>query len=113
MSPTLQTILAFVVLFVVLILTIYYTRYRQKSALREVVKIMRTKGALDFESAMTEQELGLAPKPFLVRIAGNKDYKPQAMQALIVAEVIQITHDGRIFLSEEKLVNTKLQEFMK
>ncbi len=79
-----------------------------KRAVIQVIKRFRHNGALDPESAKTIEELRLNPPTFRERIMRFRDYKPAALQGLIRVGIVQMTEDGRVYLSEEKLRNTKL-----
>jgi len=36
-----------------------------------------------------------------------RDYKPHALTTLIRAEIIQMTEDGKLYLLEEKLIDSR------
>ncbi len=77
--------------------------YMTKRAICKVVNIFRTNDAVDPSSAMPLGTMGLSDRPRLFSF-GLRDYKPYAIQALVQAQVIQTTVDGRYYLSgrEEK-----------
>jgi len=95
-------IIIFLVLLVVLPMAL------NKRAVIQVIKRLRQQGALDVESAKTIDELRLNPPTFRERIMRFRDYKPAALQGLIRVGIVQVTEDGRVYLSEEKLKSTKL-----
>jgi hypothetical protein len=95
-------IIVFLVLLVVIPMTL------NKRAVIQVIKRFRKFDALNAESARTVDELGLSPPTFGQRIMRFRDYKPAALQGLMRVDIIQMTEDGKVFLSEEKLQNTKL-----
>jgi len=95
-------ILIFLVLLVVIPMSL------NKRAIIQVIKRLRQQGALDIESAKTIDELRLNPPTFRERIMRFRDYKPAALQGLIRVGIVQVTEDGKVFLSEEKLKTTKL-----
>lgn len=95
-------ILIFLVLLVVIPMTL------NKRAIIQVIKRFRKHGALDVESAKTIEDLKLNPPSFRERIMRFRDYKPAALQGLIRVGIVQMTEDGRVYLSEEKLKTTKL-----
>ena len=107
-----QTVLLFAGLILLLVIAVYYSRYRMKKTIGEVVLIMRRFHALDEDSAKTQAELGLAPATFLVRVTSLRDYKPYAMQVLMEQKVLQMTDDGRLYLSEETLSSSNLAELV-
>jgi hypothetical protein len=113
LPQTTQIVIVLAGLIVLFVLSFFYSRYRMKNAFREVIKILRDHGALDMKNAKTQKELGLAPRPLLVKLASNKDYKPYALQTMIGAEIIQTSPDGRIFLSEASLSSSNLSKYIK
>ena len=85
-------------------------RWLLRRAARQVIKIFREYNATDSKNAKTIDELGLRPPGMLERMMRRRDYKPYALNALIKAEVIQQTEDGRLYLSEEKLTASGLEK---
>ena len=79
-----------------------------KRAVIQVVKRLRQVQALDDDSAKTVDELGLRPPSFRERLFRFRDYKPGALQGLVQVGIVQMTEDGRVYLSEENLKNSKL-----
>ena len=94
-------IIAFIICFLAIILVVPTLLTRR--AMNQVLRIFRHYGALDEGSAMTVEAMGLAPPTFAQRIMRPRDYKPRAIEFLKQLEVIQITSDGKIYLSREKL----------
>ena len=74
-----------------------------KHAARQVIKIFRRHNATDSKNARTIDELGLRPPGILERMMRRRDYKPQALTALMQAGIIKATEDGKLYISEEKL----------
>ena len=95
-------IILFMVLFMVIPLMM------NKRAVIQVVKRLRKHQALDIQSAKTVEEIGLQPLSFQERMLRFRDYKPAALQGLIRTGIVQMTEDGRVYLSEEKLRNSRL-----
>jgi hypothetical protein len=79
------------------------SRWRVKRATRQVIQILREHNATDAKNAKTIDELGLAPRGMMEGMFKGRDYKPYALSALMKAEIIRQTEDGRLYLSEEKL----------
>ena len=99
-----NTILITILIFVLLLAAIFFIpRWLIKRAIRQVIKIFRENNATDQKNAKTADELGLTPPGILERMMRRRDYKPYALDALMRAEIIQQTEDGRLYLSEEKL----------
>ncbi|MFC1912245.1 hypothetical protein ACFLXG_03730 [Chloroflexota bacterium] len=73
----------------------------------KVIRIFRFQNAVGTRNARTVDELGLRPKPMLQRLFSGRDYKPQALQSLIRANIVQATDEGKLYLSEEDLANSR------
>ena len=78
-----------------------------RRSIRSVIRIFEQNNAVGVKGAKTIEELGLAPKPMLQRMFKTRDYKPQALQSLIRADIVQMTEDGKLYLSEESLTTTQ------
>lgn len=74
-----------------------------KRAMRQVLRILKYYGATDEDGAKTPAELGLNPPSFFERFMRLRDHKPKTLKLLVNLDIVQITEDGRIYLSEEKL----------
>ena len=82
-----------------------------KRAIPSVIRIFRQHNAVGVRGAKTVDELGLNPKSYMERIGRLRDYKPRALQLLIRADIIQMTEDGKLYLSEENLALTKWNRY--
>ena len=100
-----QFVLLIIIFLVLLVATPFLLN---KRAVIQVIKTFRKLKALDVESARSVEELGLSAPTFRERLMRFRDYKPAAMQGLTRIEIIQVTEDGKVYLSEEKLKTTKL-----
>jgi hypothetical protein len=71
----------------------------------KVIRILRDNHSLCSEGYKTIDELGLRAKSFMERMFrfGLRDYKPYALQALIRAEIVRSTSDGKVCLLENKV----------
>jgi len=85
-------------------------RWLMRRAARQVVKIFREHNATDSKNARTIDELGLRPPGVMERMMRRRDYKPHALNALIKAEIVQATEEGRLYLSEAKLAELGLEK---
>lgn len=108
----LQSIILILIILGMLAVAFFYSRFRMKKALREVIKIFRETDALNHVNAKTKEELGLMPPGLLMRLIGQRDYKPYALQLMIEANIILITEDGRYYLSETKLSSSQFHAFL-
>jgi hypothetical protein len=79
-----------------------------RRAVRPVIERFVRLDALSEADAKSVHELGLGPRGLAERMVSLRDYKPKALDALISAAIVQRTDDGRVFLSEEKLLETGL-----
>ena len=78
-----------------------------RRAIPSVIRLFRQHNAVGSRNAKAIHELGLKPRTMIERMLKGVDYRPAALQLLIKAGVIQITEDGKLYLSEENLASTK------
>ena len=99
-----------IVLIIVLALLALFVipQWRLRRAIRQVIRILREHNAIDIKNAKMVDELGLRPRRMLEGMFKGRDYKKYALSALMKAEIIQITEDGRLYLSEDKLIASGL-----
>jgi hypothetical protein len=83
-------------------------RWRIKRAIPQVIKMFREQNAVGIKNAKTEEELGFKQRTMLEGMFMPRDFKPHALTALIQAEIIQMTEDGKLYLSEDKLIDSGL-----
>jgi hypothetical protein len=96
----------YVVLFFIALLVIggLVSRWRMKRAMRQVILIFREHTATSSRNAKTIDELGLSPRGMMGGMFRGRDYKQYALSLLMRSEIIQATEDGRLYLSEDKLL---------
>jgi len=96
----------YVILFFIALLVIgaLVSRWRMKRAMREVVRAFREQNATTSRSAKTAGELGLSPRGRMAGMFKGRDYKPHALSLLMRADIVQTTEDGRLYLSEDRLL---------
>ena len=85
-------------------------RWLLRRAARKVIRIFREYNATDVKNAKTIDELGLRPRSMMERMFSRRDYKPYALSGLMRAEIINRTEDGRLYLSEEKLMTSGFEK---
>jgi hypothetical protein len=102
-DTTVILILVALLLFVMFVLP----QLRLRIAVPSVIRLFRQSNAVGVKNAKTIEELGLKPKSVGQAIIRGQDYKMTALEVLKKAEVIQSTEDGKLYLSEEKLSNSK------
>ena len=102
-DTTIMIILVVLMLFIMFILPQFLLR----RAIPSIIRTFRQSKAVGRENAKTVEELGLKPKNVAAAVFRGREYKVTALQVLRNANVIQSTEDGKLFLSEEDLSNSK------
>ncbi len=82
-------------------------RFRMQRAEKQVIHIFQDYQVISADTAKTIDELGLTPPNLLQRMFRRRDFKPYALQGLMQAEIIKVTEDNRLYLSEEDLASSK------
>ncbi len=101
------TLFIVIVVIVLILVTFVIPRLLFKRALSGVIQVFRRQGAFDVKSARTIDELGLRPRAMLQGMFKGRDYKPYALEILRKADIVQMTEDDRLYLSEEKLASSR------
>jgi len=97
-----------VILAVLLLLAMFVLpQLRLRMAIPSVIRLFRQSNAVGIKNAKTVEELGLKPKNVAQAVFSGRDYKITALQVLRNANVIQSTEDGKLYLSEENLSNSR------
>jgi len=78
-----------------------------RRATSSVIRTFRQRNAVGAQNAKTIDELGLRPKSISQAIFRGAQYKTTALLVLRNARVIESTEDGKLYLSEENLSNSK------
>jgi hypothetical protein len=79
-----------------------------KRALKSVIKSFRDFQALTPETAKMAFDLGFKRRG-LLQIRGFRDYKPAALQFLQKQDIVLVTEDGRLYLSEQTLLTSGIE----
>lgn len=98
-------IVLMVLLFIVVVLVV--PQWMLTRNVPKVIRIFRQQNAVGEKNAKTIEELGLLPKSMFQRMFNRRDYKPQALQFLIRTTVVDMTEEGKVYLNEETLIQTK------
>jgi len=109
----LGSILLLVVLGGLLLIGIWFAKYRMKRTLQKVIKIFRENGALDPGSAKSRKELGLqslAERGFFERAFKRRDDKPYLFDMLTQMEIVLIVGDEKYYLSEQALKSSDISD---
>jgi len=103
-----NAILIVVIVVLALLALFIIPQWRLRRATRQVIQIFKEHNAMDVKNAKTLDELGLRPRGRLEGMLRTRDYKPQALDGLWKAEIVQTTEDGRLYLSEDRLIASGL-----
>ena len=105
MNDTLIIILVLVLLVVGVFMLV---RWRVRRAVSQVIQIFKEHNAVSIKNAKTADELGFSEQTMTKKMIARRDYKLEALKALMRVDIIQMTEDGRLYLSEDKLRGSKL-----
>ena len=99
----------FIILLIVLagVALLVIPQWRLRRATPQVIRMFRDHNAVGIKNAKTEAELGFKRRSIMEGMFRGRDYKPYALTALIRMEIIQMTGDGKLYLSEEKLADSR------
>jgi hypothetical protein len=86
-------------------IALYGSTLMFKRAMRQVLKMFRNHEAFSAEKALFADELGMKAQGF-IRFNTWRDYKPNAMDLLIKNDIVKVTEEGKLFLSEDNLANS-------
>ncbi|MBI4285529.1 MAG: hypothetical protein HY670_06470 [Chloroflexi bacterium] len=89
---------------------IFIPRWRLQRAMKQVIRIFRHFNATDAKNAKTLDEMGLAPRSFLQSAFRGRDYKQYALTFLRSANILLLTDEGKVYLSEERVSSTGLDK---
>jgi len=105
------SIIIIVILFVLLLLAMFIVpQWQLRRAIRQVIRIFREHNATDTKNAKMIDELGLKPRGMMEGMFRGRDYKKYALSALMKAEIIQRTEEGKLYLSEDRLMASGLDK---
>ncbi|MFC2014243.1 hypothetical protein ACFLU8_05190 [Chloroflexota bacterium] len=106
-----KTILIIALIFALLLLAmIIVPQWRLRRSIRQVIRIFRDQNAIGIKNARTVDELGLRPRRMLEGMFKGRDYKQYALNALMKSEIIQMTEERKLYLSEDKLLSSGLEK---
>lgn len=106
-----QTVIMIVVLLVLMVLALFVIpQWRVKRAVRNVIRIFRALNAIDSKTARSIEDLGLQPRGIMEGMLKGRDYKPHALKSMIDAGIVQVNEDRKLYLSEEKLLASSLEQ---
>jgi hypothetical protein len=104
-----ENTLTIIVLVLVVIMILVVPPLRIRRAANSMINNLRKMNAVDEKSARTPEELGVRLTSFVpsTNLFGGGDPNQAAMSALREANVIMMTSDGRLYLSEANLGRSK------
>ena len=103
-----NVILIVVIVALALLALFIIPQWRLRRATRQVIRIFIELNATSVKNAKTIDELGLRPRGRLEGMLRTRDYKPHALSSLLTAEIVKTTEDGRLYLSEDRLIGSGL-----
>lgn len=109
MSESTRVLIMIILVIILLIVVAFFGQNLiMKRAMKAVIKALRTHQALTPETAKFAADMGIHKKG-LINLKALRDYKPNVIQYFINLEIIHVTEDGRIYLSEEKLLQSGIE----
>jgi len=106
-ESTRAIIMLVLVMLLLIALAFLGSAFLMRRAIKAVIKMFQAQEAFTPETAKTEDELGFKRRSF-IQFKAMRDYKPTALQFLMRNNIVQMTDDGRLFISREALAQTKL-----
>lgn len=104
----LEVLIGIVMLTIFIGLRLMIPRYLVGRAIKPVILRFRQHGALDAQTARSAKQLGLGTMNFAQRMIRPRDYGVKALEALIQTEIVTVTDEGLLYLSEERLAMTPM-----
>jgi hypothetical protein len=106
-ESTRAIILLVLIMLLLIALAFLGSTFLMRRAIKAVIKMFRDKEAYTPETAKTEEELGFKRRSF-IQFKAMRDYKPTALQFLLRSNIVQMTDEGKFYISEEALSQTRL-----
>lgn len=102
MPESMQIIISIIIVLLVYILTMIATGWWTRRIALRIIKELDDKGAIN---ATTAINLPYAKTSFFR--FGYRDYRPKALESLVMSEVVIKTLNGQYYLNKEKLVDNR------
>ncbi len=106
-TSTGDTIILILLLLLLLFILFVLPQFSLRRAIPALIQLFRQKKALSPKDAKTMDELGLKQRSLAQTLLRGQDYKMTALQILRNANIIRATDDGRLYLSEEDLQQSR------
>lgn len=102
MPESVQIIISIVIILIVYLLTMLGTGWWTRRICLRIIKELEDKGAIN---ATTAVSLPYAKTTFFK--FGYRDYRPKALESLVMSEVVCKTFNGQYYLDKEKMTELK------
>lgn len=99
------------VLLVLVVGSFFLSRHLARGALRDLIKAFARVQALDPDSAVTPEEVGVVHRGLFNPRMGLRDYRPAALRLLMQGDIVRQTADGRVYLSMATLKASNLKSY--
>jgi hypothetical protein len=80
---------------------LWLSAYLTKRAVHQVIGAFCGNNALAFREAKSRDDLGLTPPNLVQRLTHFRDYKPFALKFLIDRDIVHVTQDGKLYLTDD------------
>ena len=99
-----------VILVAIVCISIWFSYVRAKWNVRSLIKSLREHEATNIATAKTAEELNLRLGSSFGKFNLLRDYSSYSLKMLVDEGVVQVTEDGRLFLSEETLALSRWKQ---
>jgi c-di-AMP phosphodiesterase-like protein len=111
-STQTTTMVIFVLLIVAAFVVVtYLSRFFFGRAIRNLISEFRRRGATSPEKAVMPEEIGIIRMSPFNKMFRMRDYRPQALRVMGQANVVRVTAEGRLYLSEAELEHSPVKGF--
>jgi hypothetical protein len=100
-----STIIFAFVLTLMVVGALWLSAYLTRRAIHKVIRAFCQNSALAFREAKSRDELGLPPPDLAQRLTHFRDYKPVALKFLIDRDIVHVTANGKLYLTEDDKLN--------
>jgi hypothetical protein len=108
-----MVVLAFILLMIILIVSAFLgTNILMKRATRHIIRALRYYEAFSAASAIPPEDAGIKQKSFF-QLGLLRDYKPTAFQFLVKNNIVRLSEDGKLYLSEETVTQSGIEAKIK
>lgn len=106
-TSTGDTVILILLLMLLLVILFVLPQWSLRRAIPALIQLFRQHRALSPKDAKTIEELGLKRRSLAQTILRGQDYRVTALEILRNANIIRATDDGRLYLSEEDLQQSR------